>query len=406
MARTHQNNLSLWQEDLVLPDTPTLAKSATTEVCIVGAGFSGLLTAYRLLKNSHKVIVIDRDGLGYGDSALSSAHLSDVLDDHFTEIIRKHGKEKARIAYESHRDAIDLIENIVRDEKIECDFVRLDGYLFLSPGQDPEFLETEMQAALDCGVENVKKIEQPEDVFFDAGLCLQFADQAQFHPVKFLNGLCERIRLMGGQIFTNTSAEVIEDGPQVRVRTANGCQITCQHAVVATNVPVNNIMSVHLKEAAFRSYVIGMKVPRGNLTPALFWDTGKPYHYIRLDMAPERDFDVLLVGGEDHRVGQENHPERIFQKLRDWVESRLGVVDPEVIYNWSGQIIEPMDGVAYIGKNPGAENVYVVTGDSGQGVTHAAIASHLLTALIQKEEHPWEKLYDPSRFNWRSLNEF
>ncbi len=404
--RFHQNNLSLWQEDVILSDMPMLTRSLSTEVCIVGAGFSGLLTAYQLLKDGFKVVILDKDDLGYGESALSTAHLSDAFDDHFTEILKKNGLDRTRLAYQSHMEAIDFIEKIVKDEKIDCDFRRVDGYLFLAPEHDLVYLQEELKAAEECGATDVQLLTQPLDPFFETGTCLRFAHQAQFHPLKFLNGLCERIRAMGGQIYTRSRVEFVEDGNNPFVETTHGYRVSADHVVVATNVPINNFMSVHLKEAAFRSYVVGMKVPRGSVPSALYWDTGTPYHYIRVDAAPERDFDVLIVGGEDHRVGQEEHPELIFQKLYDWTEKRLGIFQPEVVYNWSGQIIEPMDGLGYIGRNPGQKDVYIVTGDSGQGITHGAIAAILLTSLIKGEAHRWETVYDPGRFNWRSLGNF
>lgn len=402
----HQNNMSLWQEDLILSDMPMLSRSLTTDVCVVGAGFSGLLTAYQLLKQGYKVVVLEKDDLGYGESALTTAHLSDAFDDHFIEILKKNGVDRARLAYQSHMEAIDLIEKIVKDEKIDCDFRRLEGYLFLAPEHDRVFLQDELQAAQECGAMDVQILTQPLNAFFETGACLRFAHQAQFHPLKFINGLCERIRALGGQIYTRSKVETVKDGNNPYVETTHGYKVSADHIVIATNVPINNYMSVHLKEAAFRSYVIGLKIPRGIMPLALYWDTGTPYHYMRVDASPERDFDVLIVGGEDHRVGQEDFPERAFQKLSDWVEKRLGISQPEIVYSWSGQIIEPMDGLAYIGRNPGEKNVYIVTGDSGQGVTHAAIASLLLPALIQGEAHRWTAVYDPSRFNWRSLGHF
>lgn len=406
MTRFHQNTQSIWQEDIVLSDMPTLSKSLNTDVCIVGAGIAGLLTAYELLKKEFKVVVIDRDDLGYGETALTSAHISDVYDDLFTQLIKKFGKDKARVAYASHRAAIDLIEKIILEEHIDCDFKRVDGFLFLDPKHDPKFLEEEFRAALDCGAEDAHLQGHPNDVFFDTGACIRFGHQAQFHPLKFLNGLCERIHTMGGQIFTRTKAEFIQDGKSPRVETSKGYSITCDHVLVATNVPMNNMLSLHVKEAAYRSYVIGLKIPRGQVPTALYWDTQSPYHYIRVDSAPERDFDVLVIGGEDHRVGQEAHPEFIFQKLRDWVEMRLGIKDAEVVYTWSGQIIEPAGGLAYIGRNPGDKNVYVCTGDSGQGITHAGVCAILIPAMIEGiENHPYEAVYDPNRIVLRNLSQ-
>ena len=83
-----------------------------------------------------------------------------------------------------------------------------------------------------------------------------------------------------------------------------------------------------------------------------------------------------------------------FRKLERWARKRFPIVD--VKYRWSGQVIETMDGLAFIGKDPsGLENVYVVTGDSGMGMTHGTIAGMLLSDLVIGRENPWAEVYDP-----------
>ncbi|WP_168196380.1 FAD-dependent oxidoreductase [Bdellovibrio sp. NC01] len=407
MAQYQQSHLSLWQEDIIFPNLEPLSESITTEICIVGTGFAGLLLAYRLLKAGHKVVLLDKDPLGYNESSRTSAHISDAFDDHFTKILKKHGKEKAQLSYQSHHEAIDLLEQIAREENIDCDFKRVDGYLFLGEGDDIQTLQKELEAAKTCGVIEVELLENTHGMFFDMGAALRFGHQAQFHPLKFTSALINIIRNRGAKIFTRSQVVKVHDDVKAPwVELANGTKVTAQKVVMATNVPVNNLISIIAKEAAFRSYVLGIKVPRGSVNQALMWDTHDPYHYIRIDASPERDYDILIVGGEDHRVGQEEHPELRFERIQQWVTERLGLKDPQVVYSWSGQIIEPMDGLAYIGRNPGDKNVFIHTGDSGQGITHAAIGSMILTDLIEGKEHRWGSVYDPSRFHLSGLNDF
>jgi Rieske Fe-S protein len=234
---------------------------------------------------------------------------------------------------------------------------------------------------------------------------VRFPRQAEFHPLKYLDGLARAIVDLGGQIFTGTRVVAVEDGNRVKVRTSDGHTITAQAAVVATNCPINDRVAIHSKQAPYATYVICLRVAR-QVRHALFWDTAEtaeeekkevgpvPYHYVRF--ARDEEGDVLMVGGEDHKTGQAEDCEQRFAKLERWARERFPLVG-EITDHWSGQVMESVDGVAYIGRNPGDKNVYVVTGDSGNGITHGILGGLLIVDLIAQRENPWAKLYDPSR---------
>jgi nitrite reductase/ring-hydroxylating ferredoxin subunit len=132
----------------------------------------------------------------------------------------------------------------------------------------------------------------------------------------------------------------------------------------------------------------------------LSWDTGDPYHYIRTYG------DMLIVGGEDHKTGQASDSPARYARLEAWARERFPMMG-EVELAWGGQVMETQDYLAFIGRNPADhENVYVVTGDSGMGITHGTIAGMLLTDLILGRPNPWEKLYDPSRVTLRAAGDF
>jgi Rieske Fe-S protein len=166
---------------------------------------------------------------------------------------------------------------------------------------------------------------------------------------------------------------------------------------------VNDWVAIHTKQAAYRTYVIGMRIAKGSVPKALYWDTLDPYHYVRLARDGKNEF--LIVGGEDHKTGQADDAAERFERLESWTRERFSSVS-DVDFRWSGQVIEPVDSLAFIGRNPGDKNIYVVTGASGNGMTYGAIAGILLADLVQGRKNEWESLYDPSRVSLKAASEF
>lgn len=383
-----------------------LTESIRADVCVVGAGIAGMSTAYLLSQEGKSVVVLDDGPVGGGMTGRTSAHLSCALDNGYANIEACHGREGARLAAESHRRAIDTIEAIARRENIDCQFTRVDGYLFNPPNHSSDNLQKELDAARRAGldVEWVERAPMPD---FDTGRCLRFPQQGQFHPLRYLAGLTRCLLRNGGRIFTQTHATVMQGGREAVVETAGGHRVGCSHLVVATNSPVNDRFFVHTKQAAYMSYVLALRLPAGSLPPSLYWDTLTAYHYVRIAPGGASDgSDLLLVGGEDHKVGQAHNFEERFRALEEWARQRFpaaGTVD----YLWSGEVFEPVDFQAFIGRNPGDyPNVYVATGDSGHGLTHGTIAGLLITDLISGRSNPWEKLYEPSRISPWATGEF
>jgi glycine/D-amino acid oxidase-like deaminating enzyme/nitrite reductase/ring-hydroxylating ferredoxin subunit len=399
---------SIWMDTASVPSYPALTDSADAEVCIVGAGIAGLTTAHLLSKHGRKVIVIDDGQIGSGETSRTTAHLSNEIDDRYVEIARVHGEEGARIAADSHTAAIDFIESFARDNNVDCDFTRVDGYLFLADGDTPDVLDEEHDAARDAGV-RVEKVDRAPLASFDTGPCLRFPNQARFHPLAYLSALAEHVVRSGGRIFcgSHVSSTESKDG-RVTVRIEKpAVEVTADILVVCTNSPINDLMAIHTKQAPYRTYVVAARVPRGSVTDALYWDTDDPYHYVRLQSGASDDaHDELIVGGEDHKTGQVSDMEERFAHLERWARERF----PNIVdfpYHWSGQVQEPADLLAFIGRNPGDENVYICTGDSGMGMTHGTMAGMIISDLIAARENPWAKLYDPSRIsmNFGALKE-
>lgn len=399
---------SVWMDTARTPVESVLTSDENPDVCIVGAGIAGLTTAYLLAREGRSVIVLDDGPIGGGMTQRTTAHLSNAIDDRFYELERLFGEEGSRLAAQSHTAAIDRIEAIVQAEKIDCEFERVDGYLFLAAHAPQSVLDEEILAVHRAGLTDVRKLERAPLECFDTGPCLHFPRQGQFHPLKYLTGLVRAIQRQGGRIFTGDHADEVEGGDDAFVKTTAGYTIKTQAVVVATNSPVNDRFAIHSKQAPYTTYVIGARVPKDSVPRILLWDApedlGAAYHYVRV--AGGDEYDVLIVGGEDHKSGQKHDGAQRWGKLEQWSRNRFPMIE-DIEYRWSGQVMEPVDALAYIGRNPlDADNVFIATGDSGMGMTHGTIAGMLISDLIMDRQNPWTDLYDPSRKTLVALKDY
>jgi glycine/D-amino acid oxidase-like deaminating enzyme len=389
-----------------------LTENLSTDVVVVGGGIAGLTTAYLLSKAGKRVVLLDDGYIASGETGRTTAHITHALDDRYYNLEKRHGRERTRLAAESHTAAINLIETIVNTEGINCDFERLDGYLFLDPTDDRQSLDKEIVAIRNAGIHDAKLIEKMGVLHRDIGPCICFPNQAQFQPLLYLAGLAKVLASkFKVNIFTETHAQEIksEEGKGM-VRTSDGFKITASYIVLATNAPiVDKISKIYDKQQPYRTYAIAANIPRNSIPKGLYWDTGnqkskervKPYHYVRTQKCQDDDnYDLLIVGGEDHKTGSikdEKQFEKRFERLDNWTRNRFPVEGP-LVYSWSGQVMEPADGLAFIGINPGPDkNVFIATGDSGNGITHGTIAGMILSDQILGKKNPWTGLYEPSR---------
>lgn len=396
-----ERSRSFWMDTAELPRFPVLGRDERADVLVIGGGITGLSVAYELLRAGRAVTILDRGSLG-GMTARTTAHLGSAMDDGYDELIRRLGETAARDFYESQHHAINRMQQIVLEEEIDCDFARVEAYLFAASPDDVSMLEAEEKAARSIGFSGVRRVEPPL-VYLGTGNALVFPQQARVDPLRYLNGLIRAIESMGGRIYCNTAVtETNESETEVTVTIFSGRQVTADYVVCATNSPITAPLTFHAKQAPYRTYVFAATVS-GDVPDALYWDTADPYHYVRL-AADAQGKPALIVGGEDHKSGEASDMDERFARLEAWAREYFPI--GEVTHRWSGQVNEPVDDMPFIGLNPGDQRIYLATGDSGQGITSGAVAGLLLTDLILGRENPWAKSYDPGRVTLAAAGTF
>jgi glycine/D-amino acid oxidase-like deaminating enzyme/nitrite reductase/ring-hydroxylating ferredoxin subunit len=405
LEATNGASASIWMATASVPVFPPLAGDLETDVCVIGAGIAGLSSAYLLAAEGRQVVVIDALGIGAGETGRTTAHFFPP-DEWYAEIESTFGQDKARLVADSFAAATGLVESIIQKEHSECEFERLDGYLYALPEDRFNDFGKERDAARRAGLE-VELLARVPGLSFDSGPCVCYRNQAQFHPLKYLRGLAQALLRNGGKIHCQTRALSLDRDQQFQMVDTGSGKIRARQVVIATNTPFNDRLVMHTKQAGYRTYVVGMRIPKGSVPRILLWDSGDPYYYVRIETPdPAADHEILVVGGADHKVGQDQHPEHRYEEIEQWTRLHFPMAQ-SVEYRWSGEVMEPSDGPAYLGRNPlGGEHVYIITGDSGNGMTHCTIGAMIVTDLILGRDNPWAGIYDPARKVLHGISDF
>ena len=328
------------------PQFPKVSQDLQTEVCVVGSGIAGVSAAYELVSRGVSVVMLEARDAVSGESSRTSGHLS---CDGFIDIAKKHGNDGAKAVAESYMWAIKRVGEISTNLGIDCEYRQLPAYHISQYVRGDEGHAEEVDS-LKQEVAKSRELDLP--VSFEEGYAIKgwdgkvdqrdaaiFKQQATFHPTKYIKGVLGWLSKQSNfSCFTRTRVISIEEkgveilglgSKSVRVNTLDGHTITCENAVEATCIPLQKL-SVVAQLEYMRTYCIAIRVPKGYVEDCLIYDQADPYHYVRLTTCDEQN-DYLVVGGCDHKVGQEQEDGR-FAELEDWTRQRYSYSDKTYIH--------------------------------------------------------------------------
>jgi glycine/D-amino acid oxidase-like deaminating enzyme len=369
---------------------PKLKTDIDVDVAIIGAGLAGMATAYFLAKSGKRVAVLEADAVGKGATSYTTAFITQVVDTSLSELADMFGTSQAKMVWRSHAAAIDTIEEIIKAEGIDCEFLRCPAYVYAATEDQRADAEDEAKTAKKFGFDAEWKSES--DLGFNTYGYMEVGQQAKFHPLKFLYGLTEKAVAQGVLLFEKTEAKDISGRGPYKVTTEYG-SVRADCIVVATYDPFNNPRQTFAKKGMYSSYVLEIELPKNTFEEALYWDQSNPYNYFRIDRMA--DCDRMIFGGADHREELPVSSAKNFKALENYLKNLLGETKYKIIRKWDGPILEPSDGLALIGEYK--KDHFIASAFSGNGMTYSFVASMLLSDLIRGKKNKWASVYDPTR---------
>ena len=391
--RRDGRNSSLWQEigyAIKAVSSKSIGEHQIFDTLIIGAGITGVTTALLLQRSGQNCVLVEAENYGFGTTGGTSAHLNTFFDATYPEIESDFGEAEAALVAKAGKEAFALIKNFVDDLDLDCDLEFKPAYLYSENEKESKQLQQILEASQRAGVHVALSQKNGLAVPFESAL--QFNQQGQFHPMKYLSGLLKEFIDLGGLFLENTRIKESEFENGIHTAKSDLIRIQSRNLVWATHIPPGiNLLS--LRNAPYRSYVLGLRLKTGEYPDCLSYDMQEPYHYYRTHVVDGQSY--LIVGGEDHKTGH-GDPEAAFSNLEGYVRQYYDVA--EVAYKWSAQYYVPVDGLPYIGQlTGGADATYVATGFNGNGMIFGTLSGKIISDLVMGRDNEYSSLFSPSR---------
>jgi glycine/D-amino acid oxidase-like deaminating enzyme/nitrite reductase/ring-hydroxylating ferredoxin subunit len=386
---------SLWLDGVAAPEYPPREGEWHAEVVVVGAGIAGLTTALLLAEEGADVVVLEADRVGRGATGYTTAKVSSQHGLIYDSLTSSVGREHARLYGEANQAALELIARWVEERGIDCDFRRRDSYVYVPAGGKRSKAEDEATAAAALGLpaEFVDSTPLP----YPVEGAVRFHNQAEFDAYRYVLGLAEAVVHAGGAIHEHTRATGVAEGSPSRVRTDRG-GVSADQVVVASHFPFLDRALAFSRVFPERSYSIAARID-GDPPEGMFISSEGPTRSLRA--APRNGNELLLVGGEGHKVGQGGDTRERYAALESFARQHFEV--GSVQYRWSTQDMLPADGIPYVGAvTPLSSSTYMATGFAKWGMTNGTVAAGILADAILGRENPWRQTFESNRLRVRA----
>ena len=330
---------SYWLETTDLPSFNPLEEDMQTEAVVVGAGIAGITTAYLLSQQGIKVTVLEAERIVSRTTGNTTAKLTAQHHLIYDHLLQEFGEEKARLYYEANQEAVNFIRNLVKENRVDCDFSTQDAFIYATSKEKEAELEKEYEAYQKLGIDGKFQTQLPFDLEVEAALAMH--QQAQFHPAKYLNYLVEEILRAGGKIFENTRVIDIDHGKEPAVETANGHKVKGRYVAVCSHFPFYDKDGFYFARMKVnRSYLLAAKAKK-KLPDGMFISAEKPGYSLRATM--ENNEQIVFIGGQGHSAGHKENTLDSYEKLYEFGNELFNL--EEVLYRWSSQDPMPLDRI-------------------------------------------------------------
>ena len=386
---------SLWlSENSIDKNFDSLDKNISTDVCVIGAGIFGLTCGYYLSKAGLKVTIIDKRDIATKTTGHTTAKVTSQHGLFYTYLVDTYGEQFAKDYLFANEEAIENIKNIIDAENIKCDFENQSSFVYTTDKSEVEKIKQEVDCVNSLGfpANFVTKTGLP----FDIAGGIQFKNQAQFNPIKYVNGLCDSIIKNNGKIYTNTVVyDVKKDGDNFSTFTVGGI-IQSKYVILASHYPFINFPGMYFfKMYQSSSYVIGIDTKK-TLFNGMYITSSSPVYSFRT--AYYNGKKILLLGGSGHKTGTCVNYEETYSTLENYAKQLYP--DCEILFRWDTRDCITLDKIPYIGAFSNTiDNLYVGTGFNKWGMTTSNVAGNIVCDSILGKHNKYAYVFDSTRVN-------
>ncbi len=361
---------SVWSEFSQKKEFEQLNRDINCDILVIGGGMAGILTAYYLMREGKNVVLVEGAQIGSGITANTTAVITAQHDTPYKDLIKYYGEENAKNYLMANLSAVEEFKQLINREQIDCDFEITPSYMYSKDYN----LNDEVKALKKLGydAELVFETELP----YDIRSAVKFNDMAQFHPLKFLYKLAEKLK-----IYENTFVKKI-DGDMAFTDKGN---IKFKQAIVASHFPfINTHGWFFIKMHQKRSYVMALQV-ENKLNGSFIDDKEEGFYFRNYN-------DLLIVGKGEHRTGCKT---KALEQLKDFKDKFYP--DAEVKYLWANQDCVTLDDMPYIGRYGNLNNVFVTTGFNLWGMTGSMVGAMILKDIVCGKDNEFAKTFATKR---------
>jgi glycine/D-amino acid oxidase-like deaminating enzyme/nitrite reductase/ring-hydroxylating ferredoxin subunit len=369
-----------------------LTAHLTCDVAVIGGGIVGVTTAYRLAREGARVCLLEARRIGAGATGYTTAKITSLHGLTYAKLESSVGGNNARVYGEANQAGLAAIARATDELAVECDFRRKPNFTYTESESSRSKIEHEVEAAERAGLPSSSAVV--EELPYPVAAAVRFTDQAEFHPLKYLHALASGAADAGCEIHEQTPIVSVAQGGPCELRTDRGQTIRADRVIVATHLPFLDRGLFFARTHPERSYVL-LAGLRGDVPQGMYLSDESPSHSLR--SVPTEGGELLMIGGESHKAGQNDAAER-YAALERWARERFDVESIE--HRWATQDNMPADALPHVGRLwPFSDRILTATGLRKWGIAMGTSAATILSDLVAGRENPWASTFTPLRLH-------
>lgn len=385
---------SIWHSFSAPTNFPRLQEDIEVDVAIIGGGITGITAAQLLSEAGLSVAVLEARKVGGGTTSHSTGNLYFTIDQVLSSLQSKYDNQVIRDVVTSRQEALELISNNVERLSIDCDFQRVPWILYSESAKHNDKIDQELETAKEAGV--VMEPAEKTDIPFHVERGVRVGGQAQFNPMRYVQGLAMSIESPRCRIFENTRVTRVEEKDDVVILDTLNHSIRAKNCLEATHTPKGVEVQYHTVLGPYREYGVAAKLAAGTYPEGIFWGFYHNGEKISFRSYKRGEDQYIMAIGQPHKVGQADNNQKHLEKLEIFLKDHFEI--SQITHRWGGQHYKPADKLPYIGKKKDGSNIYVATGFSTDGLVYGTLSAMLIRDQITNKTNPYSERYAASRF--------